>query len=299
MKIFYADTVPLNLPPGHRFPAEKYVLLREKVFSAGIVPPDQLIPAQPVDLDVLALAHSPEYIQKVLTGTLNAAEIRRVGLPWSVELVDRSLRAVGATIGAARAALADGLAAYLGGGTHHAYHDHGEGFCVFNDVAVAIRAIQSTGEARRVLVVDCDVHHGNGTAAILGNDPDVFLLDLYGEKNYPYHKEPVALAIPLPDGTTDELYLAALSNGLRQALDSFRAEFVFYLAEADAYEDDRLGRLKLTLPGMAARDRLVFGACRTAGLPIAIVLSGGYAREIQDTVKIHFQTIQIAAHSTT
>ena len=298
MKAFYADTVPLNLPPGHRFPAEKYVMLRERVFASGLFAPNDLRQAPPASETDLRRVHTPDYVQRVLTGQLSEREIRRIGLPWSPELADRSQRAVGGAIQACRAASAEGSGIYLGGGTHHAYPDHGEGFCVFNDVAVAGRVMLAEGLARRILIVDCDVHQGNGTAAIFAGDPQVFILDLYGEKNFPFHKEPVSLPIPLDDGAGDDAYLEALTQGLRRAIPQSRAELAIYLAGADAYEGDRLGRLALTKPGLAERDRLVLDALQRAGVPRAVVMSGGYAKNIRDSVDIHFQTIQMVTQMT-
>lgn len=295
MKIFYSDTFVLPLPEGHRFPMQKYALLRQRVAEAGIVGPgDMNVPDAASDAE-LARAHTAEYLQRVKAGALTPQEVRRIGFPWSPAMVERSRRSSGATIAACRAALRDGFAANLAGGTHHAYADHGEGYCVFNDSAVAARAMQTEQRAGRVVIIDCDVHQGNGTAAILAGDPTVYTFSIHGAKNFPFHKEQSDLDIALEDGAGDEAYLAALDAGLCQALEESRADLAIYLAGADPYEGDKLGRLKLTKPGLAARDRMVLEYCRDAGLPVAITMAGGYARDVADTVDIHLQTVKLAA----
>jgi acetoin utilization deacetylase AcuC-like enzyme len=295
MRLFYSDTFVLPLPAGHRFPMEKYALLRERVVSAAIVPPERLqIPAAASDAELL-LAHSADYIGRAQAGELSAQEQRRIGFPWSPQMVERSRRSAGATIEACRAALAEGCAANLAGGTHHAFADHGEGYCVFNDSAIAARAMQAEGRARRVLILDCDVHQGNGTAAILSDDPSIFSFSIHGAKNFPFRKQRSDLDIELPDGTSDDAYLDALEAGVREAIEQSRADLAIYLAGADPYFDDRLGRLALTKGGLAERDRVIFHYCRQAGLPLAISMAGGYARTISDTVDIQFQTIAAAA----
>jgi acetoin utilization deacetylase AcuC-like enzyme len=295
MKLFYSDTFVLPLPEGHRFPMEKYRRLRERLVAAQIVPPETLrVPHAATDTELLR-AHSPDYLRRCQAGELTAQEIRRIGFPWSPEMVERSRRSSGATIEACRAALEDGLAASLAGGTHHAYRDHGEGYCVFNDSAVAARAMQAEGRARRVVIVDCDVHQGNGTAAILAGDETIFTFSIHGANNFPFHKEQSDLDIALDDGAGDEAYLEALDHGLSQAIELSRADLAIYLAGADPFADDRLGRLALSKRGLAERDRMVFDYCHQAGLPIAITMAGGYARNIDDTVDIHFQTVRAAA----
>jgi len=221
-------------------------------------------------------------------------EIRRIGLPWSPQLVERSRRSVGATIEACRTAVEDGLAVSLAGGTHHAFADRGEGYCVFNDVAVAARVMQAEGRARRVLIIDCDAHQGNGTAAIFANDPTVFTFSIHGAKNFPFHKEHSDLDIALDDHADDARYLDALDQGLRWSIESAEADLAIYLAGADPYEDDTFGRLALSKRGLAERDQMVLESCGEAGLPVAITMAGGYARQVQDTVEIHLQTVQIA-----
>ena len=221
-------------------------------------------------------------------------EVRRIGLPWSPELVERSRRSVGGTISACRAALQEGIAVSLSGGTHHAFRERGEGFCIFNDSAVAARVMQAEGRARQIAIVDCDVHQGNGTAGILADDPTIFTFSIHGAKNFPFHKERSDLDVELPDRTGDDAYIEALEAGLRHTLESTHADLVIYLAGADPFAGDTLGRLSLSKAGLAERDRLVFSLCGQAGLPVAVVMAGGYARPIQDTVDIHFQTVRIA-----
>jgi acetoin utilization deacetylase AcuC-like enzyme len=238
--------------------------------------------------------HTAEYVQAVADGTLARDIQRRIGFPWSPEMVERARRSVGATIAASDAALTDGCSANLAGGTHHAFADRGEGYCVFNDVAVAIRRLQHMGRIQRATVVDCDVHQGNGTAAIFSGDRDVFTCSLHGAKNYPFKKEVSSLDVELEDGAGDEPYLAALAHSLDVAL-ACAPEIVFYLAGADPYEGDRLGRLKLTIEGLRRRDQLVLDRCRAAGLPVAITISGGYATDLDALVRIHTNTICIAA----
>lgn len=294
MNLFYTDHFVLPLPDGHRFPMEKYSLLRQRVMENGLVPPGALRVPQAATDEQLLLVHEADYLAQVKEGTLSEKEIRRIGFPWSPGLVERSRRSVGGTIEACRAALAEGLAANLAGGTHHAYAGHGEGFCVFNDVAVAARVMQAEGRAQRMLVIDCDVHQGNGTAAIFASDDSVFTFSVHGEKNFPFHKERSSLDIPLPDDSGDEEFLAALRSGLKQSLARFSPDLAVYIAGADPYEGDRLGRLKMSKAGLAERDRVVLETCRSAGLPAAIVMGGGYARQITDTVDIHYQTLKLA-----
>ena len=293
MKIFYHDHFVLPLPEKHRFPMRKYALLRQRVVAAGLAQ-ELRVPA-PADDGALGRAHAPDYIRRVQEGELTRQEIRRIGFPWSPQLVERSRRSVGSTIGAARAALQEGITANLAGGTHHAGPDWGQGFCVFNDAAVAARTVQAEGRARRVLILDCDVHQGNGTAAICRDDPTIFTFSIHGAKNFPFHKEQSDLDIALEDGTGDDVYLAALHCGVAESLARAGADLAIYLAGADPYAGDRLGRLSLTKEGLAARDELVLSRGRDAGIPVAVVMAGGYAHRVEDTVDIHFQTIATAA----
>jgi acetoin utilization deacetylase AcuC-like enzyme len=295
MKAFYCDHFVLPLPEGHRFPMEKYRLLRERVLAEKIIDPDDLIEPQAVTGDDLRRAHDPRYVQRVLLGQLTDDEIRRLGFPWSPALVERSRRSSGGTLAACRAALTDGVAANLAGGTHHAGYDFAEGFCIFNDSAVAIRALQAEGLVRRALIVDCDVHQGNGTADIFRDDESVYTFSIHGEKNFPLRKVPGRLDIGLDDGTSDDEYLIALERGVEQAISEAAAEMVIYLAGADPYEGDRLGRLKLTKAGLAARDRMVLDKCQANQLPVAITMAGGYAPNMGDIVEIQSNTIREAA----
>lgn len=293
MKIFYCDHFVLPLPPDHRFPMAKYRLLRERVM-AELAPPGVLVEPHPATDDEILRCHHADYLERVKHGALTPKETRRIGFPWSQYMVERSRRSVGGTISACRAALQEGTAVNLAGGTHHAYPDHGEGYCVFNDAAIAARAMQAEGRAQRVLIIDCDVHQGNGTAAIFAGDPTVFTFSIHGEKNFPFHKEPGSLDIALPDGTDDEAYHAALTRGLQQSIEEARADLAIYLAGADPFVGDRLGRLSLSKAGLAERDRLVFSMCRAASVPVAVAMAGGYAPDAAEIADIHFQTVAAA-----
>ncbi len=299
MHAFTSDQFVLPLPPGHRFPMPKYRLLRERIDGE---PGIRLSEAPPASEGELALAHEPAYIAAVFDGTLPQAMQREIGFPWTERMVERSRRSVGATIAAARTALADGVAANLAGGTHHAYAGKGGGYCVFNDAAVAARLMQAEWHRRhgsaagglRVAVVDLDVHQGNGTAAIFRDDPTVFTLSLHGARNFPFRKEASDLDVELPDGCTDAPYLAALDAALAELWERTRAAtpgLVFYLAGADPHEHDRLGRLKLSAEGLAERDRRVFEACRARRIPVAVSMAGGYGRDIAVTVEIQRRTL--------
>jgi acetoin utilization deacetylase AcuC-like enzyme len=293
VKCFYSDTFGLPLPAGHRFPMAKYSGLRERLLSEGIVERRQLIEAPRADWDDIGLVHTTDYIAAVEHGTLPRDVQRRIGFPWSPEMVERSRRSVGATIAASHAAIEDGCAANLAGGTHHAFADRGEGFCVFNDVAVAARVLQRDHHVRRVGIIDCDVHQGNGTARIFQHDSSVFTLSLHGARNFPFRKEASDLDVAFEDGTGDEPYLAQLAHSLDVVFQQ-QPEIVFYLAGADPYEGDRLGRLKLTIDGLARRDELVLTRCRTAAVPVVVTMSGGYAPDIDAIVTIHANTIRLA-----
>ncbi|MCU0476634.1 MAG: histone deacetylase [Anaerolineae bacterium] len=295
MKCFYADQFVLPLPDGHRFPMRKYARLRERLLSEGVVTPDDLhVPPAATDAEILR-CHDLDYYERAKTGQLTEAELRRIGFPWTPQMIERSRRSSGATLAAARAALAgDGMAANLAGGTHHACRDHGEGFCVFNDAAITARAMQAEGLARRVVVIDCDVHQGNGTADITRGDSTIFTFSIHGEKNFPFRKVAGDLDIGLPDGTTDDAYLELVHEGTQRALMMSGADLAIYIAGADPYEGDRLGKLKISKAGLLARDKIVFELCERAGLPVAIAMGGGYARDIEDIVDIHVQTIRLA-----
>lgn len=293
MNAYYSDRFVLPLPTGHRFPMAKYRMLREA--AAAQLPSLRFHEAPTTSDGVLALAHHPQYIHRVASGALSADEQRAIGFPWTPEMVERSRRSAGATIAACRAAFDEGVAVNLAGGTHHAHADRGEGFCVFNDAAIAARLMQAERRASRVVIVDLDVHQGNGTASILAKDESVFTLSLHGESNYPFDKAVSDLDVALPDGTGDADYLAALDGALDSLFTRFDPQLIIYLAGADPHEGDRLGRLHLSRDGLAQRDARVLDAAAARGLPVAIAMAGGYGRNIEDTVAIHLQTIRIAA----
>jgi acetoin utilization deacetylase AcuC-like enzyme len=273
----------------------KYSMLRERVAADDICGPGELRTPRAVTDEEILRAHTPGYLERVVSGALTDKEIRRIGFPWSKRMVERSRRASGGTLGACLAALEEGLAANLAGGTHHAFSDRGEGYCVFNDSAIAARAVQAAGLAARVVVIDTDVHQGNGTAEILREDATVFTFSIHGAKNFPFHKEESDLDAPLPDGADDSEFLNTLEKGLDAALEAADADLAIYLAGADPFEGDRLGRLSITKVGLAERDRLVLEACRDSGIPVAVTMAGGYARNVEDTVDVHFQSIKRAA----
>ena len=296
MKVFYSDHFVLPLPEGHRFPMKKYSILRERVERNGICGPGELRTPHAVTDEEVLRAHDPDYLKRVVAGTLTAKEMRKIGFPWSQRMVERSRQASGGTLDAARVALSEGIAANLAGGTHHAFAGRGEGFCVLNDSAIAARALLAEGLVEKVVVLDTDVHQGNGTAAILCEDPRVFTLSIHGEKNYPFYKEESDLDVPLPDGAGDGVFLAALVEALERVLDLEEWDLALFLAGADPFEGDKLGRLSVTKSGLAERDRVVLEGCRERGLPVAVTMAGGYARQVEDTVDIHFQTIKRASN---
>lgn len=283
------------LPDGHRFPVAKYELLRREVIDQGIVAAEQVHEPARAEREALLRVHSADYLDRFTNGTLDAAEVRRLGFPWSPELVERSYRAVGGTCEAARAALEHGVAMNLAGGTHHAFPAHGEGFCVFNDVAVAIRLLQHERRIARAVVIDLDVHQGNGTHAIFAGDDSVFTFSMHGGRNYPFHKVPGDLDVELADGVGDDEYLALLADALPRALAESHPDVALYLAGADAHEGDRLGRLALTFDGLARRDAYVLERCREVGIPVAVTIAGGYGSDIADTVRAHVDTVRVAA----
>lgn len=282
------------LPPGHRFPIAKYEILRQRVVRDGLVAADSVHEPARAPIRDLRLVHTDDYVTRLAGGRLTAAELRRLGFPWSPALVERSFRAVGGTCEAARAALDLGIAMNLAGGTHHAFPDRGEGFCVFNDVAVAIRMLQHDGRVSRAAVVDLDVHQGNGTHAVFADDASVFTFSVHGGRNYPFVKVPGCLDIELDDGTGDEVYLERLGAALPRVLAAAAPDLVVYLAGADPLGGDRLGRLQLSLSGLARRDMLVISACREVGIPVVITIAGGYGRDIEDTVAAHLNTVRAA-----
>ena len=283
------------LPAGHRFPIEKYALLRERVIAEGIVSREHVHDPDRVSRDDLLLVHTADYVDRFTNGELTREEIRKLGFPWSEGLVERSYRAAGGTVEASRHAIEHGIAMNLAGGTHHAFPSHGEGFCVFNDVAIAIRSLQRDGRIERAAIVDLDVHQGNGTHEIFGDDERVFTFSMHGGKNYPFHKVPGRLDVELADRTGDDDYLALLGESLPRVLSESRPDLVAYLAGADAHEGDRLGRLRLTFDGLARRDTMVLDACREVGIPVVVTIAGGYGDPISATVDVHVATARIAA----
>ncbi len=292
MKAFYSDHFVLPLPSGHRFPMEKYSRLRELV---GTLPHLELLEAPPASDTQILYAHDPHYLLKVIKGNLSADEQKEIGFPWSEKMVERSRRSAGATIAAAKTATREGISGNLAGGTHHAYRNLGSGFCVFNDSAITARVLQKEINPKlKVAIIDLDVHQGNGTASILQHDASIFTLSIHGENNFPFQKESSDLDIGLPDGCDDQTYLQSLSQSLDQLDDRFHPDFVIYLAGADPHEGDRLGRLKLSNDGMRLRDAAVFEYALDRQIPVAFSMAGGYGKEIESTIAIHFQTIQTA-----
>jgi acetoin utilization deacetylase AcuC-like enzyme len=291
VRIYYADHFVLPLPAGHRFPMAKYARLRERVAAVA----GDLLAVPPAATDEeLARAHDRAYIDAVATGSLDDQAQRRLGFPWSAAMVERARRSVGATIAACRSALDEGCGINLAGGTHHADRDAGVGFCVFNDAAVAARTMQAEGRVDRVVVVDLDFHQGDGTAAILAGDDNVFTFSLHGRRNFPFRKTASDLDVEVDDGTGDRAYLATLATALPRALERAQAGLAIYLAGADPFVGDRLGRLALSKEGLAARDRLVLDALADRGIPVAIAMAGGYAESIDDIVDIHAATVGLA-----
>lgn len=292
MYLFCTDQFVVPLPATHRFPMAKYALLRAAVEETGLFPAASFRVPEAATDEQLRRVHTAAYVRRVTSGTLDRQAIRRLGLSWSRELVERSRRSVGASIGACRTALDQGFAISLSGGTHHAFRDRGEGFCVFNDVAVAIREMQATAAVRRAVVIDCDVHQGDGTAAVFAADPSVFTLSIHGRGNYPLRKRTSDLDVALDDGTGDAPYLEALRDALTAVEQLEGIDLAVFLAGVDPYEGDRLGRLSLSAEGLAARDRLVLGTCRRLGLPTAVVMGGGYAADVSEIVALHLATVR-------
>jgi acetoin utilization deacetylase AcuC-like enzyme len=293
-KLVYHEHYDLHLGP-HVFPSQKFRLIYETLLREELANhEDFLQPERPNDEDILRV-HTADWVHKLKTGTLTASDAMRLEVPYSPELVEAVWLAAGGTILAGKMALRDGFGSNLSGGFHHAYPEHGEGFCAIHDVAVAIRRLQSDGAIKRAIVVDTDVHHGNGTAAIFRNDPTVFTLSIHQLNNYPGHKPPSNVDLNMDDRVEDEEYLGALIPAVQQALDSFRPEILFYVGGADPYCEDQLGGLSLTKEGLKKRDRSVFEGARRRGIPVATTLAGGYARRVEDTVRIHVNTILAAS----
>jgi acetoin utilization deacetylase AcuC-like enzyme len=292
-KLVFHERYDLNIGE-HVFPAKKYQWLRDRLIRTRFAEPEDFVAPEPAEDADLLLAHDAEWVAKLRSGTLSYQDILRLEIPYSRQMVEAFWLAAGGTMLAARLALCDGVGFNIGGGFHHAFPGHGEGFCAINDIAVAVRAMQRDGVIRRAMVVDCDVHHGNGTAAIFANDPSVFTLSIHQANNYPSEKPLSSLDIHLPDGIGDTDYLHRLGNGYRAALAMFEPELLVYVAGADPYREDQLGGLALTFDGLIERDRLVLWTARSRGIPVAIVLAGGYAESVEDTITIHANTAKVA-----
>ncbi|HZT70382.1 MAG TPA: histone deacetylase [Terriglobia bacterium] len=294
MRVIYSDQYDLNLG-DHVFPSSKYRLVKEKLLEEGVIKREDIVePPAATDEDV-ALVHDRNYIWKLKNGKLSYVEILRMEVPYSPELVKAVWLSAGGSILAGRMALEVGVGVNIGGGFHHAFPDHGEGFCVIHDVAIAIRRLQKDKLIERAMTVDCDVHQGNGTAAIFGGDHTVFTVSIHQENNYPYPKPPSNIDVNLPNGVQDTEYLAVLEDTLDQALAEFNPQILFYVAGADPYREDQLGGLKLTMQGLEFRDRMVFKKMREKNIPVVVTFAGGYARHVADTVRIHSTTVKIAA----
>jgi acetoin utilization deacetylase AcuC-like enzyme len=293
LKLIYDDRYDLNLG-AHVFPSQKYRLVYERLLQDTIASQEDFLKPSPASDEDILRVHSQDYVYKLKSGSLTRAEVMRMEVPYSAELIEACWLAAGGSILAARRALEDGFSANIGGGFHHAYPDHGEGFCVIHDVAVAIRKMQADGAIERAMVVDTDVHQGNGTAAIFGGDETVFTMSIHQEHNYPYPKPPSTLDVNLPDGVADTDYLAILEKYLHRSFDEFSPQLLFYVAGADPYGEDQLGGLALTMDGLARRDALVMGYAQRNQVPTAVTLAGGYARKLEDTVSIHVNTIRAA-----
>ena len=279
---------------NHSYPMDKYRLVPERLLAEGILTPDVIVEPQPIALGDILRVHTPAYVHAFINGTLERKAMLRLGLPWSQELVHRAFAVIGGTLGAARAALRDGIAANLAGGTHHAFADHGEGYCVFNDLVIVLRRLRADGCISRALIIDLDAHQGNGTAALCQTDPDTFTFSMHGENNYPAHKEQSSWDIALPDGTTDEQYLGLLEESLPVLLQQARPDLILYQAGVDVLRGDRFGKLALSMAGVGERDRFVYAFARRAGIPLVVTLGGGYARDINRIVAAHCQTVRAA-----
>jgi acetoin utilization deacetylase AcuC-like enzyme len=282
----------IPLPDGHRFPMSKYQLLRDAVLAEGLVSTDRLHNPGRAPVEDLLLVHTSDYVRHITNGTLPAAEQRRIGLPWSELFVERAYRVVRGTSEAAEASLQYGVAMNLAGGTHHAFPDHGEGFCTFNDVAIAIRRLQRAGSIARAAVVDLDVHQGNGTNAIFADDDSVYTFSMHGAKNFPFRKVPGSFDIELEDGCADDQYLSVLQDALPSVIRAARPDLVMYLAGADPHAGDRLGRLALSFDALKRRDWMVLECCREVGIPVCVTIAGGYGRDVNDTVQVHLNTVR-------
>jgi acetoin utilization deacetylase AcuC-like enzyme len=293
MRVSYTPRYYADIGEGHVFPIRKFELVRDRLLREGTLRQADVVEPQPAAIGDVLLVHTEDYVTRLRAGCLTPRELRRLGLPWSKALLRRSFLAAGGTLNAARWALSDGIGSNLAGGTHHAFPDRGEGFCVLNDVAIAIRVLQRDGLIKRAGVVDCDVHQGNGTAAIFEGDESVFTFSMHGAKIYPLFKARSSLDVELEDETDDAAYLETLSEHLPRVF-AHAPDIVFYLGGADPYKGDKLGRLALTVEGLRARDQFVLSECRARSVAVATTMSGGYAADISDTVEIHCNTIRAA-----
>lgn len=284
-------TVPMG---NHSYPMDKYHLIPERLLAKGVLSPDEISEPKPIALDDILRVHTSEYVHAFIDGTLERKALLRLGLPWSQELVQRAFAVIGGTLGAAQVALRDGVGVNLAGGTHHAFADHGEGYCIFNDLVIVLRRLREDGRAKRFLIVDLDVHQGNGTAALCRTDLDTFTFSMHGENNYPGQKEKSSWDIALPDGTTDAQYLHTLSKALPQLLELATPDMMLYQAGVDVLGGDRFGKLALSMAGVGERDRLVAASAQRVGVPLVVTLGGGYARDISTIVETHCQTVYVA-----
>ena len=292
MQVFYTPRYYAQIGEGHVFPIRKFELVRDRLLAEGTLDPSEIVEPSPAPLEDVLLVHTEDYVTRLCNRQLTTKEIRRLGLPWSESLVRRSFYAVGGTLAAAQSALTNGCSSNLAGGTHHAFADRGEGFCVLNDVAIAIRALRARNSIHRAAIVDCDVHQGNGTATIFAGDNDTFTFSMHGANNYPLFKAQSTLDVELADGTRDGDYLESLARHLPNVF-AHEPDIVFYLAGADPYAGDKLGRLALSIDGLRERDAYVLSECYERELPVVTVMSGGYGKDINDTIEIHCNTIRM------
>jgi len=292
MQVFYTPRYYADIGAGHIFPIRKFELVRAKLLAEGTLQPDEIVEPEPASIEDVLLVHTEDYVSRLCNGSLTSKELRRLGLPWSESLVRRSFYAVGGTLAASHVSLADGYSSNLAGGTHHSFPDRGEGFCVLNDVAIAIQALRARRRIRRAAIVDCDVHQGNGTATIFSGDTETLTFSMHGANNYPLFKAQSSIDVELPDGTSDGEYLECLAHHLPTVF-AHDPEVVFYLAGADPYAGDKLGRLGLSISGLCARDEAVLRECYDREVPIVTVMSGGYGKDINDTIEIHCNTIRV------
>ncbi len=292
MQVFYTPRYYADIGQGHVFPIRKFELVRDRLIAEGTLQPAEIVQPSPAPLEDVLLVHTKDYVSRLCNGRLTPKEIRRLGLPWSESLVRRSFYATGGTIAAAHTALDSGYSSNLAGGTHHSFADRGEGFCVLNDVAIAIRSLRARNLLQRAAIVDCDVHQGNGTATIFAGDADTFTFSMHGTNNYPLFKAQSTLDVELPDGTSDAEYLESLAHHLPQVF-RHEPEIVFYLAGADPYSGDKLGRLKVSIDGLRERDAYMLRECYKREVPVVTVMSGGYGKDIDDTIEIHCNTIRM------